>query len=144
MGDTDSTIPVLSQSRVPVDTFAGRIHVEWDPSAAVTPLGQLPFFIEFLKVSGLFEAFVAECPLSYTSPDAPSVRDVLGTLMLPSLAGHNRYAHIAAIRCDSVNPSLLGMTKVISKDAARRALIHMDEENAVAWLDAQLSLQIAI
>ena len=41
---------------VAVDTFAGRVHVEWDPAAAVTPLGQLPFFIEFLKVSGLFEA----------------------------------------------------------------------------------------
>ena len=28
-----------------VDTFGGRIHVEWDPQAAVTPLGQLAFFI---------------------------------------------------------------------------------------------------
>ena len=140
MGDTDSSVPTLSQSRVPVDTFAGRIHVEWDPSAAVTPMGQLPFFIEFLKVSGLFEAFVAECPLRYTSPNSPSVRDVLGTLMLSILAGHNRYAHITAIRCDSVNPALLGMKKVISEDAARRALIHMNEEEAVAWLDAQLSL----
>ena len=35
-------------TRVAVDTFAGRIHVEWDPVAAVTPMGQLPFFIEFL------------------------------------------------------------------------------------------------
>ena len=42
----------------------GRIHVEWDPAAAVTPLGQLPFFIEFLKVSGLFDAWVADCPLA--------------------------------------------------------------------------------
>ena len=40
---------------IALDTFGGRIHVEWDPAAAVTPLGQLPFFIEFLKVSGLFE-----------------------------------------------------------------------------------------
>ena len=24
---------------VAVDTFGGRIHVEWDPQAAVTPLG---------------------------------------------------------------------------------------------------------
>jgi hypothetical protein len=43
-------------SRVAVDTFAGRIHVEWDPEAAVTPMGQLPFFIEFLKVSGVYGA----------------------------------------------------------------------------------------
>ena len=32
---------------VPVDTYDGRLHVEWDRQAAVTPLGQLPFFIEF-------------------------------------------------------------------------------------------------
>ena len=35
------------------DTFGGRVHVEWDPTAAATPLGQLPFFIEFLKLGGL-------------------------------------------------------------------------------------------
>jgi len=49
---------------IALDTFGGRIHVEWDPAAAVTPLGQLPFFIEFLTVSGLFETWVAECPLT--------------------------------------------------------------------------------
>ena len=38
---------------VPVDTFGGRVHVEWGPQAAVTPLGQLPFFTEFLQVGGL-------------------------------------------------------------------------------------------
>ena len=58
-------------SRVAVDTFAGRIHVEWDPDAAVTPMGQLPFFIEFLMVTGLYDKFIAECPLHYTSPNAP-------------------------------------------------------------------------
>lgn len=36
-----------------VETFGGRVHVEWDPQAAVTPLGQLPFFIEFLKMGNL-------------------------------------------------------------------------------------------
>ena len=50
---------------VALDTFGGRVHVEWDPQAAVTPLGQLPFFIEFLKVSGLLDAWVADCPLEY-------------------------------------------------------------------------------
>lgn len=77
----------VSSSRIAVDTFAGRIHVEWDPDTAVTPLGQLQFFIEFLKVSGLYESFIADCPLSYRSPNAPAVRDVLGTLFLSVLAG---------------------------------------------------------
>ena len=37
------------------DTFAGKIHIEWDPQAQVTPLGQLSFFIQYLKVGCLFE-----------------------------------------------------------------------------------------
>jgi len=32
---------------VAVDTSGGRFHVEWDLQAAVTPLGQLPYFIAF-------------------------------------------------------------------------------------------------
>ena len=36
------------------DTFAGRVHMEWEAGerAAMTPLGQLPFFIEYLKEAG--------------------------------------------------------------------------------------------
>ena len=39
------------------DTFAGRVHVEWDDQAPVTPLGQLPFFIDYLKQARLFDAW---------------------------------------------------------------------------------------
>ena len=62
----------------------------------MTLLGQLPFFIDFLKTGGLFDAFVADCPLRYVSPNAPGKRDVLGTAMLSMLAGHRRYAHMRA------------------------------------------------
>jgi len=40
------------ESGAVADTYGGRVHVEWDPTAAVTPPGQLPFFAEFLKQSG--------------------------------------------------------------------------------------------
>ena len=92
-----------SPPAVVVDSFAGAVRVEWDQRAAFTPLGQLPFFIDFLKTAGLFEAFVADCPLNYTSPNAPQTRDVLGTAMLSMLAGHKRYSHIAALRGDGVS-----------------------------------------
>lgn len=138
MGERQNQV-IAQPSRVAVDTFAGRIHVEWDPDAAVTPLGQLPFFIEFLKVSGLYESFVANCPLSYRSPNAPEIKDVLGTLVLSILAGHKRYSHITTIRSDQVNPELLGMTGVLSEDSVRRALSLMKEEEAVAWLDGHLA-----
>ena len=122
------------------DTFAGRVHVEWEKGegASMTPLGQLPFFIEYLKQGGLFDAWVAGCPLSLTSPNAPSKRDILGTVMLSVLAGHWRYAHITTLRCDPVNPPLLGMTKVVSEDAVRRALRKIEAEAGRAWLQEQL------
>jgi len=72
---------------IPVETYGGRIHVEWDPHAAVTPLGQLPFFIEFLKTADLFAPWVQDCPLQYQSPNAPRTVDLLGTLLLSILSG---------------------------------------------------------
>ena len=121
-----------------LDTFAGKIEVKWVPEAAVSALGQMPFFIEFLKTSGLFDAWVNECPLHYTSRNAPKKRDVLGTILLSVLAGHWRYAHISAIRGDGVNPGLLGMTKVASEDSVRGALKSMDAEKSDVWLKKQL------
>ena len=38
-----------------VDTFEGKVHVEWEPGASVTPMGQLVFFIQFLKTGYRFE-----------------------------------------------------------------------------------------
>lgn len=121
-----------------VDTFGGRVHLEWDPSAAVTPLGQLAFFIEFLKTGGLFDPWVKDCPLHYTSSNAPTKRDVLGTVLLSVLAGHRRYSHITTVRSDNVNPGLLGMNKVVSEDAVRRAFRQMDETKSVDWLKNHL------
>ena len=71
---------------------------------------------------------VADCPLRYGSPNAPKKRDVVGTAMLAMLAGHKRYAHIAALRCDAVLPELLGMSKIVSEDAVRRAFKAIEEK----------------
>jgi hypothetical protein len=121
-----------------LDTFSGRIQVKWMPEAAVSAFGQMAFFIEFLKTSGLFDAWVNDCPLHYTSRNAPKKRDVLGTILLSVLAGHWRYAHINAIRGDGVNPGLLGMAKTASEDSVRGALKSMDAEESGAWLKKHL------
>jgi hypothetical protein len=49
-----------------------------------------------------------DCPLHYTSPNAPKKRDVLGTILLSVLAGHWRYAHMTTVRCDTVNSAAPG------------------------------------
>ena len=121
-----------------VQTAGGRVQVRWEANSAATPMGQLAYFIEFLTLTGLWSGWQERCPLSYTSPNAPSKADVLGTWMLSILAGHRRYSHVTTIRCDGVNPGLLGMSKVISEDALRRALLAIPEAAGVSWLDGHL------
>ena len=69
-----------------VDTFAGKIFIRWDPDANVTGFGPVAYFIEFLKTNALWERWVEDCPLHYTSPNAPPKQDILGTVMLSVLA----------------------------------------------------------
>ena len=130
--------PLVEEFSATAERFAGRVHVEWDDSGGVTPLGQLAFFIEYLKQAGLFDGWVADCPLRFSSPNAPSKRDLLGTVLLSVLAGHNRYAHMTTLRCDAVNPRLLGMKKVVSEDAVRRGLAKIDEAAGLTWLQTHL------
>lgn len=140
-----------------VATPGGRFHVRWDEGGSATALGQLPFFAEFLEVSGLFARWVDGCPMAYTSPNAPDVVDVLGTWLLSILDGQRRYAHVAGLRGDEVAPQILGMNKIVSDESLRRALAHLapnqpkrasGEERAArtaqlakstAWMDAALS-----
>ena len=37
------------------NAYGGKVRLRWDPTAAVTAYGQMPYFIEFLKTAGLFE-----------------------------------------------------------------------------------------
>lgn len=55
-------VPLIAENvfsdTVEVDTFAGKSQVECDQNASVTPMGQLPFSIQFLKLGGRFEPWV--------------------------------------------------------------------------------------
>ena len=52
-----------------LQTKGGPIKVRGDAKAQVTAQGQMAFFIEFLSATGLFDQWVANCPLSYKSPN---------------------------------------------------------------------------
>lgn len=123
----------VSFPSLPVDTIAQRYHVEWDPLAPVTPLGQLVFFCQFLSTSGLYAKWVGQCPLRYSSPNAPKVADVLGTSVLAILSGACRYAHVTGLRGDKVNPRGLGMEQVVSEDSLRRAFRDQTLEGLARW-----------
>lgn len=108
-----------------IATPGGRFQVRWDEGGSATVLGQLGFFAEFLEVSGLFDRWTEGCPMGYTSPNAPTVRDVLGTWLLSILDGQRRYAHVIGLRGDAVAPQILGMNKIVSDESLRRALAHL-------------------
>jgi hypothetical protein len=149
---------VRTAEELRVATPGGRFQVRWDEGGSATALGQLAFFAEFLEVSGLFARWVQGCAMSYTSPNAPAVVDVLGTWLLSILDGQYRYAHVAGLRGDAVAPQILGMKKIISDESLRRALAHLAPEQdgvvrsaeeraaraaqlakSTAWMDAALS-----
>lgn len=117
-----------------LETAGGAIKVRWDKNAQATAQGQMAFFIEFVSVTGLFDQWVANCPLNYKSPNGSQPRDILGTWMLSILSGHWRYAHASAIRADGVNPGLLGMSAVVAEDTLRRGLKAIEEAAGVKWL----------
>lgn len=132
----------VSEGLKAVFTPGGSYEVRWNDQAAVTPFGQMAFFIEFLNLSGLLESWVQDCPLTYLSPNAPTKRDLLGTWLLSVLAGHKRYSHVTSIHSDGVNPELLGMNKVVSEDALRRGLEKIPEEAGLAWLQDHLGRSV--
>ncbi|MBK7674276.1 hypothetical protein [Accumulibacter sp.] len=125
-------------SRAGVQTMARKVQVRWETESAATPMGQLAYFSQFLHLTGLCSQWLAGCPLTYGSPNAPSVADVLGTWMLSILSGHRRYSHITTVRGDGVNPGLLEMSSVVSEDALRKGLLRVPQAAGTTWLDGHL------
>src|ERR1035437_2572462 len=62
-----------AESGTSLDTFAGKIYVKWAPEATVSSLGLMPFFIEFLKTTGLFDKWVEDCRIIATDLQAPRI-----------------------------------------------------------------------
>ena len=42
-----------AEAPLSLDTFAGKVQFRWVPEAEVSSLGQMPFFIEYLKGTGV-------------------------------------------------------------------------------------------
>jgi len=121
-----------------LDYLKGTVEFEWMDDAKVSPLGSLVFFVQFLNSTGVYKSWIDECPLYYTSNNAPKKENVIGTAFLSVLSGHTRYAHATALRGDKVNPELLGMTKVVSEDSLRNGLLRIDEESGKYWQQKHL------
>ena len=121
-----------------IQTDSGTLHWDFTDQAPITLHGHLPFFAQFLEAGNLFSDWIADCPLAYSSNNAPKIRDVLGTIVLSVLSGHKRYCHSATLYGDEIAAGLLGLSKIVSHDSLSRALKKMDEAEAEEWLHAHL------
>ena len=117
-----------------IPAFGGKLDVRWNPESQVTQWGGLAYFVSYLKTSGLFDRLVEDAPFHYTSPNAPDIRDVVGTTVLAIICGFTRYVHINRLRNDIVLATLLGLKKIVSEDSVRRALKAADEQELSTWL----------
>ena len=49
IGERDLVEQTASKKPMALDSFGGRVHARWSPDEAVTPLGQLPFFGNYMR-----------------------------------------------------------------------------------------------
>ena len=134
-GVNDSSLPSPKQQPQP----QAGLNVEWsEDRGRLSRMGGLAYFAQFLQSTGMFEELVAHCPLSYDSNNAPSKRDVLGTILLSALQGHTRYAHMASLAGSQLDAQTLGMSKIPSEDSIRGALgkLAASPEPTQRWLRA--------
>src|SRR5580698_2764940 len=106
-GEVEIAAKQAAETVTSLDTFAGKIHVKWSPEATVSSLGLMPFFIEFLKTSGLFDKWVEECPLTTPVGMLPRSGMCWEPWFCRCWPAIWRYAHVSAIRADGVKPELL-------------------------------------
>jgi len=63
-----------------IKTDSGTLHWDFSEHTPITLHGHLPFFAQFMQSGNLFSDWVKNCPLVYSSNNAPKVKDVLGTI----------------------------------------------------------------
>ncbi len=138
LGESFPESRVGHKDTFPIETQGGIFHVRWDTDTRVSAVGGVVPLAQFLEATKLFDGWVSDCPLHFTSNRAHDKRDILGTFLLSALHGHSRYAHITGIRHDGVSSGVLGMERVVSEDSVRRALKRMDGEAARRWSQRHL------
>jgi len=84
MGSDTTTKPTTRDRLIQgsIKTDLGTLHWDFSEHTPITLHGHLPFFAQFMQVGNLFSGWVEDCPLAYSSNNAPKIKDVLGTIVL--------------------------------------------------------------
>ena len=72
-------------------------------------------------MTGVQTVMLEGCPLRYYGNRGSGATNVVGTAALSILCGHWRYAHINAVRGDTLNPPLLARLSQLGGVTGREA-----------------------
>lgn len=97
----------------------GRTVVLRETQRAVTPLGGLVVFFEFLRQVGYVEVVNQYLPFRLTSPNALDPAQTFTAFLLAVLAGARLFAHGSLLRADTALHQVLGMPRFLSDDSMR-------------------------
>lgn len=98
----------------------GRKKVELcETQRAVTPLGGLVVFFEFLRRIGYCEVVRQHLPFSLRSPNAIDPVKTSRPFLLSVVAGARRFAHTSLLRAHTALQALLGISRFPIDDAVR-------------------------
>jgi Transposase DDE domain group 1 len=98
----------------------GRKKVELrETQRAVTPLGGLVMFFEFLRWIGYCEAVRQHPPFSLRSPNAIDPVKTFAAFLLSVVAGARRFDHTSLLRADTALQALLGISRFPIDDTVR-------------------------
>lgn len=121
-----------------VDTPGGRWRTVFDDSLGVSATGACVGFAQFLHAGGRFARLCETAPFAYASNNAPEARDIVGALLLGVVGGANRFAHLNALRHDTLAMEMFGMSAAPSEDSVRRALRRLDRAAVDTWAGTEL------
>lgn len=117
-----------------IDALGGEFDCRWNDTTPLSTGAHNALMSAFLKAGGVFDRLVESCPLRLTSPNAPTNRETLGTVIVGMLNGSSRYRHFDALAGDAVTAEAFGLRRLMSCDSVRRNLKAIPEKEGLEWI----------
>ncbi len=103
--------------------FDGRKIVLKETERALTPLGGMVVFLEFLNKIGLVKKVIECIPVQHRSPNSIPPAQTYIAFLISVAAGARRFAHTGWLRGDRALHGLLGMDRFPSDDTIRNLFL---------------------
>ncbi len=117
-----------------ISTLSGDFALKCDDQTPMSMNAHAVLVSQFAKTGGFLDHLVSTCPMEQKSNNAPSVRDLIATVLFSMINGATRFRHVDRLLGDKATAKLLGAGRFMSCDSVRRNFASMLEEKALKWV----------